>query len=138
MLAGKDWRDMRPTLSPLFTGNKLRQMFQLILHVGKQSTETLNKEIGVSGKVLEMRDFLSKFAIDVIATCAFGLEVDSFKNPDNYFQKFANSAVFFLQDYVLLSVIKIFLFFSWTSQAFQPALSWRAICSFLNSRPFGK
>jgi cytochrome P450 family 9 len=101
MLAGKDWRDMRPTLSPLFTGNKMRQMFQLILHVGKQSTETLNKEIGASGKVLEMRDFLSKFAIDVIATCAFGLEVDSFKNPDNYFQKIASSAVFFLQDYVL-------------------------------------
>jgi cytochrome P450 family 9 len=70
-------------------------MFQLILHVGKQSSETLRKEIKGTGKVLEMKDFLSKFAIDVIATCAFGLEVDSFKNPDNYFQKIASSPVFF-------------------------------------------
>jgi cytochrome P450 family 9 len=109
-LAGKDWRDMRPTLSPLFTGNKMRQMFQLVLYVGKQSTETLRKQIEGAGRVLEMRDFISKFALDVIATCAFGLEVDSFKNPDNYFQKIANSAVFFY-NYVI-SMIHFYYFFS--------------------------
>ncbi len=101
---------MRPTLSPLFTGNKMRQMFQLVLYVGKQSTETLRKQIEGAGRVLEMRDFISKFALDVIATCAFGLEVDSFKNPDNYFQKIANSAVFFY-NYVI-SMIHFYYFFS--------------------------
>ncbi len=73
----------------------MRQMFELISHVGRQSTETLQKEIGETGKVLEMRDFISKFALDVIATCAFGLEVDSFKNPDNYFENIARNMVCF-------------------------------------------
>jgi hypothetical protein len=71
----------------------MRQMFELITNVGRQSTVTLKEQIGGSGKVLEMRDFLSKFSVDVIATCAFGLEVDSFNEPDNDFQKFAKSAV---------------------------------------------
>lgn len=94
-LTGQDWRDMRSTLSPAFTGNKMRKMFELISDVGNQSMATLKVDIGASGKVLEMRDFLAKYTVDVIATCAFGLQVDSFKNPDNEFQKIARSAVSF-------------------------------------------
>lgn len=74
-------------------------MFDLIFDVGNQSMATLKKDINASGKDFEMRDFLSKYAIDVIATCAFGLQVDSFKNPDNEFQKMTKSAVIFFNNY---------------------------------------
>ncbi len=117
-LFGKDWRDMRSTLSPAFTGNKMRQMFELISHVGRQSTETLKKEIEGTGKVLEMREFISKFALDVIATCAFGLEVDSFKNPDNYFENIARDMVSFASQFNPQYTI-FFLFFQLNFTSFK-------------------
>jgi cytochrome P450 family 9 len=92
-LTEDDWRQMRSTLSPAFTGRKMREMFKLISNVGKQSIGTLKEQIGPEGKVADMEKFLSKFTVDVIASCAFGIEVDSFKNPDNEFQKISKSVV---------------------------------------------
>ncbi len=92
-LTEDDWRQMRSTLSPAFTGRKMREMFKLITNVGKQAIGTLKDQIGSEGKVADMEKFLSKFTIDVIASCAFGIDVDSFKNPDNEFQKISKSVV---------------------------------------------
>lgn len=90
-LKGQKWKDMRATLSPAFTGTKMRQMFELIRQVGVQSTESLKSKINRNGEDFEMKDFMSKFTVDVIATCAFGVEVNSFEHPNNEFQKISKT-----------------------------------------------
>lgn len=81
--------------SPAFTGSKMRKMFDLVSVVGKQSAETIKEQIDKTGSIFEMKDFLMKFTVDVIATCAFGLEVNSFKNPNNEFQSIAKKSTNF-------------------------------------------
>lgn len=82
---------MRSTLSPAFTGSKMRQMFELVAKVGKQSSMTLKQKIidGNMSDEVEFKDLSSKFTVDNISTCAFGIEVNSFENPDNEFQYIA-------------------------------------------------
>ena len=79
---------MRSTLSPMFTGSKMRLMHSLVATVGQQSVSSLKENIKTSGNNdFDFRELASKFTVDVIATTAYGIEVDSFKHPENEFFK---------------------------------------------------
>ncbi|KAG5683846.1 hypothetical protein PVAND_013109 [Polypedilum vanderplanki] len=95
-LTGQKWRDMRATLSPAFTGSKMRLMFKLINDVGSQMSNTVLEQInkGADNKI-EFKEFAQKFTIDIIASCAFGLEINSFNNPNNDFLRIARKATNF-------------------------------------------
>ena len=81
---------MRATLSPAFTGSKMRMMFEFMSQCGKQTAITMREQINAgSDNVFEFRELASKFTVDVIASCAFGIEVNSFLNPKNDFQRIA-------------------------------------------------
>ncbi|XP_065080349.1 cytochrome P450 9e2-like [Ochlerotatus camptorhynchus] len=82
-LTGQKWRNMRATLSPAFTGSKMRQMFELIVECSESMVRFYRGES--PGKEYEMKDVFSRFANDVIATCAFGIKVDSLRKRDNEF-----------------------------------------------------
>ena len=85
-LVGDKWRDMRTTLSPAFTGSKMRQMFILVQQCATDMSAYFKKQ-SLGGEELnyEMKDLFSKYSNDVIATAAFGIEVNSFANPNNEF-----------------------------------------------------
>ncbi|KAJ6619975.1 putative cytochrome P450 9f2 [Pseudolycoriella hygida] len=90
---------MRSTLSPAFTGSKMRQMFDFVVTVSRQTADSLKHQIqqGVS-KEVEFKDLAMKFTVDNIASCAFGIEVNSFRDPGNSFhtiaKKFSESGTF--------------------------------------------
>ncbi|KAG4072707.1 hypothetical protein HA402_001819 [Bradysia odoriphaga] len=85
-LKGEKWRQMRATLSPAFTGSKMRQMFELIAECTDGVVEHFLKKVKCGEKInLEMKDFFTRYANDVIASCAFGLKVNSFTEPQNEF-----------------------------------------------------
>lgn len=85
-LKGAKWRDMRATLSPAFTGSKMRQMFDLVSECGDEMTKTLSTEAKSTGGVdYEMKDLFSKYTNDVISSAAFGYKINSFKDPNNEF-----------------------------------------------------
>ena len=54
----------------------MRLMFQLMNQVGSQMSNTFRDQInkGKNNEV-EFKDFARKFTTDIIATCAFGIEV---------------------------------------------------------------
>lgn len=79
------WKDMRTILTPAFTGNKMRMMFELIRKSTTDFREILTKETNAGGKMYELKDLLSRYACNIIATCAFGLEVDAIANRDDEF-----------------------------------------------------
>ncbi|XP_058462595.1 cytochrome P450 9e2-like [Malaya genurostris] len=85
-LSGNNWRNMRATLSPAFTGSKMRLMFELVLECCENMVRHYRKQLTDSSSVeYDMKDIFSRFTNDVIATCAFGIRVDSLKNPNNDF-----------------------------------------------------
>lgn len=87
-LKGEEWRRMRATLSPAFTSSKMRQMFDLVKVSNSNAISTLKNDIE-GDKIFEMKEFFSNFTSDILATTAFGLETNSFANPENEFRKIA-------------------------------------------------
>uniref|UniRef100_A0A8D8PE48 Cytochrome P450 9e2 n=1 Tax=Culex pipiens TaxID=7175 RepID=A0A8D8PE48_CULPI len=83
-LTGQHWKRMRSTLSPAFTGVKMKQMFELVVECSEGMIEFYRKK---GAQEYDMKDLFSRFANDVIATCAFGIKVDSSRNRENEFYK---------------------------------------------------
>lgn len=85
-MKGDKWRHMRATLSPAFTGSKMRQMFELVSQCADGVAQHFLK-VSADGPVIqaEMKDLFSRYANDVIASCAFGIKIDSFADPTNDF-----------------------------------------------------
>lgn len=88
--------DMRATLSPAFTGSKMRQMYDFVSSVGQQTAKGMRNEIKAgSENSFDFKALATKFTVDVIASCAFGIEVNSFKNPENDFHRIAKKVTNF-------------------------------------------
>lgn len=86
LLSEKKWRDMRTTLSPAFTGAKMRHMFELVVECAEDMSKHFAAE-AKQGKPIrwEMKDLFSRYTSDVIASCAFGLKVNSLTDRNNEF-----------------------------------------------------
>lgn len=57
---------MRSTLSPMFTGSKMRQMYGHVANVGQQTTKTMKENI-LTGEenLIEFKELATKFTVDV-------------------------------------------------------------------------
>ncbi|XP_055589827.1 probable cytochrome P450 9f2 [Uranotaenia lowii] len=109
-LRGQKWRDMRATLSPAFTGSKIRHMYEFVAKCGQSMVQFLKAE-AVQGKELEldMKDVFSRFGNDVIATVAFGIEVDSLRDRENDFYVKGKQLLRFDSILVLVKMISIMM-----------------------------
>lgn len=68
-------------------------MMNFVIKATKEGTAFIKQDLK-GNDVLEMKEFFSKFTIDIIASCAFGFDgVNSFKNPDNDFMQIANKVM---------------------------------------------
>ncbi|XP_078612799.1 cytochrome P450 3A8-like [Branchiostoma floridae x Branchiostoma japonicum] len=83
-----DWKRVRSAISPTFSSSKLKQMSALVEKCadGLVSSLTEKQEKRVCSTVV-----LSAFAMDVISSTAFGVEVDSLNNPDHPFATHAKA-----------------------------------------------
>ncbi|CAH2106041.1 unnamed protein product [Euphydryas editha] len=94
-LRGHEWQDMRSTLSPAFAASKIKPMIPFMEDVGKQATDELLDMISKSttGSIeVDVKDLTLRIANDVIASCVFGLNVNSVKDKDNEFYKMGKMA----------------------------------------------
>lgn len=84
LLHDQEWKDMRSTLSPAFTGSKMKGMFHLMLDCSEKfSSYFLQKSKGTIS--VDMKDVVTRFSIDVIASCAYGYECNSLIDKTNRF-----------------------------------------------------
>ncbi|KAJ8940731.1 hypothetical protein NQ318_005482 [Aromia moschata] len=88
-LGGKRWRNLRVKLTPTFTSGKLKSMFQTLVDCGL----VMERENVSSTHAIDIKDILGNFSTDIIGSCAFGIECNSFKQPDSPFR--AHSKNFF-------------------------------------------
>nr|XP_022910877.1 probable cytochrome P450 6a20 [Onthophagus taurus] len=81
-LEGARWKDMRVKMTPTFTSGKMKMMFDILLVCGNQLEEFIDS----TKQDLDIKEILACFTTDVIGSCAFGLECNSFKNPNAEFR----------------------------------------------------
>lgn len=90
-LPGKRWRNLRNKLTPLFTGGQLRGMMPTILEVGDKLQKHL-EPLAERQEVVEIRDIVSRFVLEIIATVFFGFEANCIEDRDDSFSKVLREA----------------------------------------------
>lgn len=87
-LRGPTWRNLRPELAPFFDAIKLRRMINAMDIIGNNMNAHVHGQLNSEERVeLELKNLASLFTNDIIACCAFGLDENSFNNPDSEFAK---------------------------------------------------
>lgn len=84
LMKDQKWRDMRSILSPLFTGSKMRNMIKLIDEVSVDFVDTLKEGLAKTSQFNAIQ-LMKSMTCDVILSCAFGVKMNSLKEPDNVF-----------------------------------------------------
>jgi len=90
-LKDDEWRQVRNTLTPTFTTGKLKQMMSLIEQCVGNSKKIL-EEPSSARRPIDARDYFQLLTIDVIASVAFGVKIESLDDPENEFRKYAKRA----------------------------------------------
>uniref|UniRef100_A0A0A9XUY7 Putative cytochrome P450 6a14 n=1 Tax=Lygus hesperus TaxID=30085 RepID=A0A0A9XUY7_LYGHE len=86
---GKKWRAMRNKFSPLFTTGKLRHMVPLM----KDLSDSLVNALEKTDSEVDLRDMFQRYAMDVIASCAFGMNVNAIgEEEESEFRKMGKLA----------------------------------------------
>ena len=80
---GQEWKDLRRGLTPTFTSGKIKGMLALIGSAVDNMVEHLEEVVTEDNPVVDVKNVFQCMALDVIAKCAFGIDSNSFKNPNN-------------------------------------------------------
>jgi cytochrome P450 family 9 len=83
-VVGERWKDLRQSLSPVFTSSKMRNMFILMDECAKQLVDYF-KDKNQDITEVELKNVFTRYTNDTIATAAFGIKCDSFKDQNNEF-----------------------------------------------------
>lgn len=94
-LRGDHWREMRKLLSPSFTSSKMKTMFHLMNNCANSFTDYISNN-SRRGQVYDLKEIFERYTNDVVATCSFGISVDSMKDPQNEFYTFAKETFNFM------------------------------------------
>ncbi|EAT37908.2 AAEL010158-PA [Aedes aegypti] len=86
-IEGSYWTNLRKKLSPIFSSGKLKLMCPMVITIAERFQKCLSKSITQNQQEAEMKEWLNRFTIDVIGTCAFGIECNSLTNPEEKFRK---------------------------------------------------
>ncbi|XP_012529711.2 cytochrome P450 9e2-like [Monomorium pharaonis] len=95
-LRGEEWRNVRTLLSPSFTSSKMKMMFTLMSECAENFTKFLST-LSEDKCEMDTKDAFSKYTNDVIATCAFGIKINSMKDPTNKFYVYGKEAFNFFR-----------------------------------------
>lgn len=102
-LKGASWRSLRNKLTPSFSSGKIKGMFGTIDDVGDRLVQHLQKVVEKApDDEIEMKAILTTYAIDIIGSVIFGLDIDSFTNPNNEFRTISDSLL--VDDGLLLKI----------------------------------
>ncbi|KAJ8913654.1 hypothetical protein NQ315_007371 [Exocentrus adspersus] len=85
VLGGARWKQLRTKLSPTFTSGKMKMMFQTMVDCGYILERYIEEDVA-DKQPIDIKDVLGRFSTDIIGSCAFGLECNTFKEPNSPFR----------------------------------------------------
>jgi len=83
-MTGQEWKQTRTIFAPCFTGSKLKLMTPHLVKVGAQMSSYVGEH---TGEEFEARELFGKYALDGLTTAGFGIELNSFRDPDSIVRK---------------------------------------------------
>lgn len=90
---GERWRVLRQKMSPVFTSGKLKHMLEQISNCIDLLTKYIDDQMDGNHEVdVRLKELLEKLTIDVIGSCAFGIDCNSLKSNEE-FAKMGREAV---------------------------------------------
>ncbi|KAI4459285.1 cytochrome p450 [Holotrichia oblita] len=100
------WRNLRTKLTPTFTSAKMKLMFSMIEKCSYQMIDHIRFSC-LQKKPLHVKEIVSCYTTDVIGSCVFGLDCNSFKNPDAEFRKYGKKAT----EISVIGSLRLFILF---------------------------
>ncbi|CAG2101453.1 unnamed protein product [Medioppia subpectinata] len=84
-LLGNEWKAMRSVISPTFSSGKMRSMHPIIIDCVHRLDQYLETK-AINGDELDVKRAMGNLTMDVIASCAFGTQIDTYNdNKTNEF-----------------------------------------------------
>ena len=93
---GETWKNLRTTFTPIFTAGKMKAMMVFMQGSCQKLMDSMDK-YAESGQSFEAKDCVGRYSMDTIASCAFGVDSQSFSNSDSKFVTYAKAL--FTQDF---------------------------------------
>ncbi|CAG7827729.1 unnamed protein product, partial [Allacma fusca] len=81
---GESWKDLRSKMSPNFTTGKIRRMFTIFDSSSKKMVKAIREKSQTESNI-ELRPYMQKVTMDIIASSAFGIQTDLFEEPNSSF-----------------------------------------------------
>ena len=85
------WTGLRKHFSPMFSGAKLKRMFNLINECSEHFLNYMDL-LYTGDETIECREMAAQYTTEVIGSCAFGLEINPLRGEESEFRKFGRSA----------------------------------------------
>ncbi|GFO27118.1 cytochrome p450-like protein [Plakobranchus ocellatus] len=103
-LFGDHWKRVRSAVSPTFSSGRLKKMSR---HV-ERNVRSLQRVLGQKqerNEEIELKDLMSRFTMDTIASTGFGLDIDTLGDPENAFCVHAKK---FINPNMIVALVGIF------------------------------
>lgn len=84
-----EWKNVKYRISPAFSAGKIRLMLPHMEEICKELKSYISHRISQSCEI-EVKDLFGKYSIDIISSCAFGINSNSLKHEDAEFAVQAN------------------------------------------------
>ncbi|XP_063930105.1 probable cytochrome P450 6a23 [Zophobas morio] len=86
-IGGEKWRNLRTKFTPTFTSGKMKMMFQTLVDCIPNFLSKIEAD-RVAKAPIDIKETLGCFTTDIIGSCAFGLEFNTFKDDDSPFRRY--------------------------------------------------
>ncbi|KAM0725020.1 putative cytochrome P450 6a13 [Formica fusca] len=88
-LEGRKWKGLRSKLTPAFSSGKLKRMFYLLVECCEELQRLIDASCHADRSTIEVRELAAKFIIDVIGSCAFGIQINALTDEESEFHRAA-------------------------------------------------
>ena len=89
-LEGEEWKEIRSTFTPIFTSGRMKAMIIFMQNTCNQLMQCMDK-CADKKEDFELKEILGKYSMETLASCAFGVDAQSFSTENSQFVANAKS-----------------------------------------------